>query len=183
MPRAFIAVEIDATSALRRALAELEAMDRPVKAVAPENLHITLRFLGQTDECLFADLLEAVGVASDGIGPFDLHLVGMGAFPHARRPWVVWVGSDQDEPLKGIVDGLNVLIDALGFAGSGRPWSSHLTLARIKARPPQELTGFLDGRRSFDFGTHRVDRINLKTSTLSSAGPRYETVGSVRLKG
>ena len=182
MHRTFIAVDVDPNPVLRRALSKLHVMGRAIKAVAPENLHVTLRFLGSTDEGQFAELLDAIRIASADVSPFEFRLIGVGAFPSARRPSVVWVGSDGAERLTRVVEELNPLVDDLGFQSEKRPWSCHLTLARVKARPPGDLAQFLDGHRATDFGTCRVSQIELKSSVLSNSGPRYDTIGSADLK-
>lgn len=181
MHRTFIAVTVDPNPAIRCVLSALQAMRRPIKAVVPENLHITLRFLGATDEALFADVLDATRLSSFGVEPFAFRLVGVGTFPNLRRPSVVWVGTDSAKPLQRIVEKLNPRIDEMGFPPVTRPWSSHLTLARVKARAPRDLEAFLNDHRFVDFGVCRISEIDLKSSVLTSAGPRYDTIGSVAL--
>ena len=181
MPRAFIAIHIEPPAALLKTLHAIRALDGPIKTVEDHNLHITLRFLGDTDESQFPDLIAAMRQACEGCGPFTMELKGLGAFPRIERPSVAWVGVEQEEPLRVIVNRLNPLIDALNFGGDHRPWNPHLTLARIKAKPPGELLDMLRDRRDTPFGSVAVTQINLMKSTLTPKGPIYDVIHRVAL--
>jgi len=182
--RSFIAIRIEPTAALRRAVRPLNEMGRPVRAVSPDNLHLTLRFLGDTDPDLFDAIADAMGAAAADAGPFDLGLAGMGVFPDRRRPSVVWVGAREGHPLDGIVRRLNPKLDDLGeFKPARDSWQAHLTLARVKARPPRAFGALLDEHQSTDFGSSRVETIELMTSQLRPAGPVYSVARRVGLSG
>ncbi len=183
MCRAFVAVRVKPTPALRDLMNDLSAVGWPVRTTPAGNLHITLRFLGGTLASVLPDVVNAVRQACAGVEPFDLKLNGLGVFPSARRPRVMWVGTSDDAPLCRIVDRLEPEIEALGFGGDGRPWSSHLTIARIKARPPQVVFDWLDSKADAAFGAVRVGRVDVMLSELSAEGPRYSLHESVTLVG
>ncbi|MCC7147021.1 MAG: RNA 2',3'-cyclic phosphodiesterase [Phycisphaeraceae bacterium] len=166
---------------LSDALTELGTMLPAVRPVPAHNLHLTLRFLGESDESLFPALLDAIKVSTAGIGPFVVHLQGLGIFPSPARPTVLWVSLQGAEPLQEIVKRLNPRVDALGFGGDLRAWQPHLTLARIKARPPQEFGSFLQRHRHAYFGSFTVHAIDLMTSQLRPQGPIYTVAGRVEL--
>jgi 2'-5' RNA ligase len=181
MPRAFIAIQVAPLPPLLQLISELEQLGGPVKAVAAGNLHITLRFLGETDESSLPAVTQAIEQAASSRRAFDFQLAGVGAFPSVSRPSVVWVGARGDGPLLDLVSELNPGIDALGFGGDARPFVTHLTIARVKARPPQRLLQLLSLWRDAAIGRVRVSRIDLMKSQLTKSGPIYSVVQSVPL--
>ena len=184
MPRSFIAIRIaPPPSALLEAAAPLARMGRAVKAIEPQNLHITLRFLGDTDEAMLALVSGAVREAVDAakLRAFSFELAGVGAFPHEQRPSVVWAGGRDDQPVHALVAAMTPLLDTLDFVPETRPWTTHLTLARVKARPPRELHDLLARHRETSFGRVTIEQVELITSELLPSGPRYTTVDHVRL--
>ena len=119
--RTFIAVHLHAGAALRAVLASLADMGPAVRPVAADGLHVTLKFLGDTDAALIPAVAGAIRECVAGQGPFELRLTGLGAFPHPGRPSVVWAGiEDDDGRLKtGVRDRETPL--AWGFEGHGEP--------------------------------------------------------------
>lgn len=181
MVRAFIAVSIKPTQELAAFLARLRRLGGSVKTVADENLHITLRFLGQIEEVLLKPITDAVRDATRNTKAFDLNLVGVGAYPRLERPSVVWAGVDDSGILPTLVHRLAKPLHDLGVGPEDRPWSAHVTLGRIKNKPPTALCDLLNAHRSVPFGAVRVRSIDLLTSQLRSAGPIYTTAGRVLL--
>jgi len=179
--RSFIAVRVPPTPALRHTLRQLNEMGRTLRAVSPDNLHLTLRFLGDTDPSLFDEIAGAMTAAVVDVQPFAIHWQGMGVFPDARRPSVLWVGAAAQTPLPQIVGRLNPQLDALGFTPERRPWQAHLTVARIKAKPPTSFWPFLEQHATTDFGSVPVDSIELLTSDLRPTGPVYSVTRTVPL--
>ena len=92
MIRAFIAARLTATPDLCRLLDRMSGFGRAVRPVAAENLHLTLRFLGQIEPEQTVEIAEAMRAAAEGVATFDVQLVGVGAFPKPQRPSVIWVG-------------------------------------------------------------------------------------------
>ena len=145
-------------------------------------MHLTLRFLGSIDEAQIESITSAVAGAADGVGPFDFDLCRVGAFPNERRPAVIWVGVDDGGRFAPIVARLNVRLADLGISADVRPWHPHITVARIKARPPRRLYDLIRQHRGDPFGRTRVERIELIRSDLSPAGPSYTTLSQVPLE-
>ena len=179
--RAFIAVRIDPAVGLKQVLARLQAMGRPVLAVRAADLHVTLRFLGPIDPSQVDAIAAAISTAVQGQRPLPIHLVGAGAFPNQQRPAVVWAGIDVAEPLRRIVARLAGPLEQAGFGPEGRPWQAHVTLARIKARPPTALVQLLADHAQSDFGRQIVGQVTLIESRLKPDGPQYSDVVSVGL--
>jgi len=177
--RAFISVDVGDRidwHALRRELAEV---DRGVRPVRSEQLHLTLRFLGDTDEHRVDGLKELMARAVDGVEPFRLAFEGVGAFPNARRARVVWIGLVGAEPLVEVARRLEEGVVEMGWKAEGRPFRPHATVARVKQlRRHERLGSLLDRWRDRSFGSMEVRAIHLKSSDLRPEGAVYGTVHS-----
>ena len=103
--------------------------------MGPTGIHLTLKFLGNIDPHLVDNLLEAMRRSAQGSSPFRLQLSGLGLFPNAKEPWVLWVGVDGDlDPLRGLQERVEEAVVKLGFPRESRPFSPHLTLGRVHDR-------------------------------------------------
>lgn len=178
--RAFIAAEIDANGDLRDILTRLRRSGADLKVVRPELLHVTLKFLGDTDEGLVDDIASRMERAVQDIGPFSVRMLGMGAFPSLSNIRVVWVGMEDHGVMAEIAHRLDSSLDDLGFERDRKGFKAHLTIAR--ARSPAGMGAVqaaLKEKAASDFGTYRFESIRLKKSTLSPQGPTYQTVREV----
>jgi RNA 2',3'-cyclic 3'-phosphodiesterase len=153
--------------------------------VTTGNLHLTVKFLGEVAE----DRVEAIAGALTGavarVGAFDAQVEGLGAFPSAARPRVVWAGVTAGAGALGDVAGrVDEALDALGFAREARPFSPHITLGRVRqpGRAPA-LTEALRGAAERPFGRFRVTRASLMRSELSTRGARYTELAAASLGG
>lgn len=182
--RAFIAVDLPEVAALTDLLAELKHSSEGLKVVAPEHLHVTVKFLGDTEEALAPEILETIREACRGIAPLGLRLQGVGAFPNLRRMSVLWVALEGAEPLAGIARTLDEALVDFGFPKERRPWAAHVTLARVRGGGGLDRArAILESRADARLGEVRVDEVRLKKSVLGPQGPAYTTVGAVRLEG
>ena len=179
MPRLFIAVDLSAE--LRPVVARLLQGIGGARWTRPEQLHITLRFLGDTPEDQLDDLRARLRQVRTP--RFELALRGTGVFPPVggRKPArVLWLGLDPPEPpaaLKHAVDGV------LGPdpETAKRGFSPHLTLARFPTRPSRDLDRFLAEHVGFDSGRFMVSNLHLYRSTLRPQGALHEIVESYLL--
>jgi 2'-5' RNA ligase len=182
--RAFISVEVGPRIDWHSLRKELSDVDRGVRPVRPENLHLTLRFLGDTDEGLVEDLGDLMGKSVEGVSPFHLTFQGVGAFPNARKARVVWIGIHGAEPLVAIARRLEEGVREMGWKAEKRSFRPHATVARIKhIRRHGRLSSLLDRWHDGDFGTMEVRSIELKRSQLTPEGAIYSTVHSTPLDG
>jgi RNA 2',3'-cyclic 3'-phosphodiesterase len=179
--RCFIAVKIPPLDALRPVLKELAAMGRAVKTVEPENLHVTLKFLGETDRNAVPEIGSVLKAAAGVYQRCVLNLSGLGVFPHERRPNVVWAGLEGSQTLAGLAVDLEPELEPLGFFPEERPFVPHLTLARIKARPPESLFDLLARHARTAFGTATIDHVELIRSELGLDGAKYTVLETARL--
>ncbi|MBI3866599.1 MAG: RNA 2',3'-cyclic phosphodiesterase [Planctomycetia bacterium] len=181
--RTFIAVDAAPTPALRRLHDRLSELGDRFRPVSLANLHITLRFLGDTAPSQLAPIGELVRQAVELRDAFHVRLKGLGAFPHARRPSVVWLGLDQAEPLCQIAADLDRVLSTLGFLPEQRPFTPHLTLLRIKSRPPESLHSLLEKEADTDFGMIEVNRVHFYQSELGRNGSKYTRLSTATLRG
>jgi 2'-5' RNA ligase len=153
--------------------------------VDPENVHLTLQFLGAVPEERVAAVLAAVAEVAAAGRPLGLEVKGAGGFPSARRPRVVWLGVEGDVPaLAGLAAALGARLGPLGFPPEERAFSPHLTLAR--SRDPRGLPGLagaLVTAAAAEPIAWRAAELTAVESHLSPRGPRYEAIGRAPLGG
>ncbi len=183
--RAFIAVELP--DFLRREVAALQAdfqsSGADVAWVKQENLHLTLKFLGDIQEKQVAPLKEAIGAAIGGCTPFDIRLEGIGAFPKTTFPRVIWVGVNQGEKqLAELANRVEEACAGLGFPKEERPFSPHLTIGRVRSK--DRLAQLIKQFQVAEFlasAPASVNRLVLFRSTLSASGSVYAALAEIPL--
>ena len=182
--RGFIAAEVPAGPHLNALTADLRDASPSLKVVRTDQLHLTIKFLGDTEDGLVPEIVAAIREATAGVRPFEIRLQGTGAFPSVARMSVIWVSVKGAEPLARIAEALETSLESLGFPREGRPWKAHLTLARVKGRRELDRARrILEAHADDAFGAHTVDAIVLKKSALTPDGARYSIVDAVRLTG
>jgi len=183
MIRTFIAVKIPASPPLRKVARQLAEMGQPVKSVAVDNLHVTLKFLGESDPELLPEIGDIVRAAAAPELAFQLRVVGLGAFPHLGRPSVDWAGMEDAETLVAIAEKLEKRLKPLGYQPARRKFHPHLTLARVRSKPPAELRTLVTEHESTEFGAATVESVLLVQSELRPEGARYTILHSTKLVG
>ena len=184
--RAFVAVNLD--PGLREGLVQVQERLKATRAdvgwVRPENLHLTLRFLGQVEEARLHAAAEAVAAATSGFGPFRFVLGGLGAFPTPRTARVVWIGvSHGAEKLASLQAKVEEGLESVGFPPEERAFSAHLTLGRVRGPGHREqLAVALTSMPAEPLGEMVLHRIELMKSDLNPGGPRYSVLQSFPLE-
>ncbi len=184
MVRAFVAIEVPDLRVMDGLVSfqkELEATRADLKLVERENLHFTVKFLGEVTD---AQVREADGrLKALRLPGAEVTVEGVGAFPSLGRPNVVWVGVSNDDAAK--VEGIaGPVIRALSGIGEEerRPFQAHLTVARVRAGASrQNLETLLRTSTGRSFGTVRLSEFKLKSSVLTPKGPIYSDVGAYPL--
>jgi 2'-5' RNA ligase len=184
--RSFVAVDTDETSVISKlveAQRALRNLGADLKLVEPENIHATVRFLGEVPLATMELVKEQMNEVK--FSPFDAEFVGLGAFPNLRRINVVWVGMRRgQEEITRIFEQLEPRLEKIGFAPDRKGFSPHVTIARVKTgRMGEELAKFVDEMRDAPFGVVHVDELRLKKSVLTPKGPVYSTIHAVRASG
>lgn len=158
-----------------RAQRAIVATGADVKAVEEENIHITLKFLGEIPEEKTAQVTSLVkGIA---FKPFTLDFRGVGVFPTPNRPSVVWAGvAGEASEMLAVFTELEKGLRALGFEPERRPFQPHVTLCRVRSgRNRAQLAEAIHAMQEEEFGPLRVEHIRLKKSVLTRSGPIYTT--------
>jgi 2'-5' RNA ligase len=188
--RSFIAIELpeEVKKGLLRVQDEL-GLDRYgfIRCVHPEGIHLTLKFLGNVPEPKIPDIVRVMEESSLGISPFQLQITEVGAFPNMRRPRVIWVGIKGElDKLIGWQQRLDNGLVPLGFAKENRPFTPHLTLARLRETcGPQDRVRFGEAVAAahveLDY-KFKVTSLNLMKSKLLPTGAVYTRLAEVKLK-
>lgn len=187
--RSFIAIELPEglKTELRRLQTRLKS-DGPtgVRWVDPASIHLTVKFLGDVPVDKLSEVTAAMSEAVQGILSFRLEVGGLGAFPNLSHVQVVWVGVDgETDKLAQLVQRIESRLSQLGFPEELRPFSPHLTLARVGNRVlPEErkrLGQLIAGTKFESSHAIEVNSINLMKSELTREGAVYRLLRSVKL--
>ncbi len=183
--RAFVALELP--EKLKQRFTEvcelLRTPDAKVRWVAPENIHLTLKFLGDINDHQAGAIGDAVHAVSTEFAPFSLEIGGIGAFPNRRNPRVIWMGVSPNPDLKRLFVKIEKAATSSGVSAEGRSFSPHLTIGRVKfLERRSRLIGLLRevGVEPFFY---LLDRLTLFESRLTPEGPVYRPVVSEYLSG
>jgi 2'-5' RNA ligase len=183
--RLFVALEIP--TAVRDGFAalikELRAADSSfsknrARWVRPENLHVTLKFIGHVD----TGKVDAIRAALAEVrldSPLELRFHGLGFFPNGKRPRVFWAGIDASPNLAPLAGEIDARLKKLGIAGETREFAPHLTLARFD--PPgvsDGLSAIAQENVAREFGADRADQFHLFESKIRSTGAEYTRLAS-----
>ncbi len=170
MPRLFIAVDMPET--IRNNLSLMAFGIPGAKWVAPEQLHLTVRFIGEVDGGLFRDIKEILGEIH--FASFSLQLKGVGYFPPRGAPRVLWVGLEKSEPLQLLRKKIDTALLRVRIEPEGRKFSPHITLARLKNSPVNKIANFLSGNGLFSQEPFQVEDFKLYSSVLSPKGAYHK---------
>jgi RNA 2',3'-cyclic 3'-phosphodiesterase len=176
--RLFVALDVpdDIREALRELIARLKPLCKSARWVRPEGMHITLKFIGHVDATKLPSIRAALA-AIRSIEPSEITFRGVGFFPNARRPRVVWCGVNASPNLEPLASDMNRALLPLGVPGDDRPFTPHLTLARFKS--PEAVEPLLPAVNEFAshlFGSLRATEFHLYESFLKSTGAVYKKI-------
>ncbi len=175
--RAFISIDVKASDQMVQFHSALNDANAQIKLVNLDIMHLTLKFLGNTEEDLVPQIVQLIENSVEGMDPFKIRFQGTGAFPSLNHMKVVWIGVRGIEKMRSIADYLNDELANLGFKKEKRKFSPHLTIGRVKGgRNKERLAEVINEWRNEDFGDLDVHDIRLKKSVLSPQGPTYSTV-------
>lgn len=179
MQRLFVA--IDLPEAVRQELALLK-MDIPgVRWVVPSQLHLTLRFIGDIGEEEVLRLLQEL--SSIRFGNFSLQLLGTGYFQSRGLPRILWAGVSESKHLAKLQEEIEKACIVSGALPDNRPFSPHLTVARIKGGKTNDVRQYVLNHRGFRSSRFKVERFHLYSSTLDKDGAIHRVLATVNAKG
>jgi len=180
--RSFIAFDVDDENITRR-LSEIQSMllktGADLKIVKPENIHVTIRFLGEIPPSIVEKVYEEMSKVT--FTPFDIEVKGLGVFPHMRRIRVIWAGIRKGaNELRNIYYQLEPNIQQIGLRPDNKGFSPHLTIARVRTgRRKEELARVIKDLENYEFGIIKAKCLRLKRSVLTPRGPIYSTLREV----
>ena len=187
--RLFIAVEIPdeiRQNIYKETLHFRKQIDFLVRWVPVENMHLTLKFLGDVAPSNVEFLKQMIRSEAEAVPCFSLPLTGLGAFPTIRRPRVIFIGIQSPAALDALQHGIEAGCRRLGYDSEERPFSAHLTLGRVKqnvgAADQQKIRRALESTQVDLLGTARVDSVHLYKSELHPSGSVYTRLYSAPLK-
>ena len=186
--RLFVALEIPAAvrdnlAALLKDLRDLSLRvgDKRGRWVRPENLHVTLKFIGEAADAKLEGIRDSLAkIRSDA--PVDLQFRGLGYFPHERHPRVLWVGLNASSNLALLAGDIDRALEAQGVAPEKRAFAPHVTLARFE--PPglhEKLGAAIQKNSQREFGSFQARDFHLIESKLRPSGAEYTTLASFPL--
>ncbi len=175
--RTFIAVDIDdreVISKITRLQEDLVRSSSRLKLVEPENIHLTIKFLGDVNKDRLPHIYRVVDEVSHKVSPFEMVLWGVGSFPSTTRPRVIWVGIKEGfEEAVHLIDLMESSLTELGFPREKKKPQPHVTVARVKYCSA-DLGRIISKFADLEFGSISVTQLKVKKSTLTSKGPVYE---------
>ncbi|MBI5631931.1 MAG: RNA 2',3'-cyclic phosphodiesterase [Nitrospirae bacterium] len=180
--RSFIAIKLP--EGIKRSITDLitrlKTLGTDVTWVSAEKIHLTLKFLGNTDDSLLPKIKESMSKKLSHYNAFYIKIVGVGCFPSERRPRVLWVGIENSDALKDMQKDIDSGVSEFGFALEDRPFSPHLTIGRVRSqRGIAELLRRFAEFRTTDFGIVEATSIYIMKSELKPAGAEHTSIAEI----
>lgn len=191
MLRVFIAVDIPAKE--KNKLAEiqktLKRAGAELKLTGPENIHLTIKFIGDIEESSINGLAKCISECLEATKEFGVRIAEVGAFPAENKPSIIWAGLDKGaDELKAIHGEINEKLDACGYSPKDdRPFLAHATLARVKSgsnrnKLSQIIRESRKDKKLLAWEEFTVEKVALYKSTLTAQGPVYEILKEFSLR-
>jgi 2'-5' RNA ligase len=180
--RSFFSFDIEDETIVRQ-LAEVQGMlvntGADLKRIKPQNIHLTVRFLGNISPPMVDAIYEEMKQLS--FTPFEIELRGLGAFPKLSYPRVVWTGIRKGaDELTDVFEQLEPRLRGLGFKPETKGFSPHLTITRVRTgRNKTQLIKLIRELEDYEFGAVKAECLRLKKSVLTPQGPIYTTLREV----
>lgn len=169
MPRLFVAIDLPVM--VREQLSTLCCGLPGARWVKAEQLHLTLRFIGDVDGSVFKQIREALSEVN--CEPFSLQLKDIGFFPPRGKPRVLWVGIGKNEQLVRLRNRIESTLVRMGLPPEGRKFSPHITLARLKDTPGSRIGAYLAHNSLFATESFPVHEFYLYSSVLNAKGAKH----------
>ncbi len=179
--RTFIGIPIPASDKIKEVLQLLSGF-KGIKPVEPENIHVTLKFLGNIEEENVKEINKVLKKTLRSFQPFQLSIKGTGFFPHPGNPRVIWIGIEEgkeilEEMFKAIEDALD------SFPKEKRGFVPHITVGRVKKK--EEIKRIAEELKKFEdvhFGTFNIRKVIFFKSKLTPQGPIYTPLREYNLR-
>ena len=179
--RCFIAAELD--KHIKQKLTDAQNLFRNLDGkfswTKREQMHLTIKFLGSVPDSKIDELKRTISIALDNasIKPFEFSVNGLGSFPPARSPKILWVGVEQKSELLRLYDAIENELNSIGFPREQRKFTPHLTIARIKSKiNTNACLKIIENNANFSAGNQRIEHITLFSSELKPSGAIYNII-------
>ncbi|GJQ59877.1 MAG: RNA 2',3'-cyclic phosphodiesterase [Candidatus Scalindua sp. AMX11] len=183
--RLFIAIEIEKRIKERilEFLNQLKETDVRIRWMAYENLHVTVKFIGDVDPIILPSLVKSLESVASRCRPFRIQIGNVAVFPTAKRPRILFVGlGDKENNLVNIFEEVETEIEEFGIKRELRKYVGHITIGRIKSQKNiHKILELLPSYSDRFFGQETVNHITLKQSELTPKGPIYSTLNRFTL--
>jgi RNA 2',3'-cyclic 3'-phosphodiesterase len=182
--RAFLAVDVDEklVNEISEVQKKLSDANAQLKFVEPENLHFTFKFFGEISLEKSEEIIEVVQKKIEKHHPFPINIKGMGVFPHMGYMRVIWLGVEQAEAFSRMLKDFDETFIKMGFKKE-KSYDPHLTIVRVKgAQNKEALAALIKELEGVEIGEMTVDKMVLKESELTPAGPIYTNLKEFELK-
>ncbi len=180
MVRLFVALEL--SDRQKTEIGDFQEMAKKylqgVRWVKPENIHLTLKFLGETEEKKVEVIKEAIDYACTGFRLFSISYGGAGMFPNERKARVLWVGiKEGEESICSLAGKIEAEMVSLGYKKEKRSFHPHLTIGRLRnPLPENSIKKYLSEGTGFVTSSILIDRVVLFESNLTRSGPIYKAL-------
>ncbi len=189
--RAFIAIELtqEIHQRLDQVISQLKQRigDSAIRWVPAENIHLTLKFLGDVSVANVEMLKKIMEAEANGCPQFEISVGGLGAFPNPHHPRVVWIGVEAPSELNNLPHAIESATERLGYTKEERPFSAHLTLGRVSrnATPKEarQIGEVIESTKIGFLGAATIDAVHLFKSDLKPTGSVYTKMFTALLKG
>jgi RNA 2',3'-cyclic 3'-phosphodiesterase len=184
MKRIFIAVKVDAEEGLNRIYSSLKARlaKESIKWTDSRNIHLTLVFLGDTEDQMTGSISRMLKERCRDFGKFEITLHGTGVFKSIRDTRVIWAGIDPSDKFISLYETIAAGVSSLGIRTEERPFKPHLTLGRIRYLKENLALGkIMEEYRNVEIQKVPVNEVLLYESILKPSGPEYRIIGKYEL--
>jgi 2'-5' RNA ligase len=185
MKRIFIALKVEAGDTLLTMISLLRSQlsSEYIRWTNPENIHITLSFLGDTEEMLIEDIISMMKKKCEASGRFELFIKGCGIFRNVNDPRIIWIGIEPSEKLLSLNSIIMKGLKGLGIEIEDRPFKPHLTIGRIKRLNDKETLKYLtDKYQNSEIQNIVIREVILYESILLQSGPVYKPLARFNLE-
>ncbi|MDH4129272.1 MAG: RNA 2',3'-cyclic phosphodiesterase [Spirochaetota bacterium] len=175
--RLFIAIHLNKPilKKIEELILPLANQYKDLKWVSFENMHITIKFLGETNDTNLDSIIKSLQEIN--LQSFNLTIQNLGAFPNINFPKVLWIGLKGDiNSIKSLVKKVETHMKVLNFLEERREWSPHITIARVRTKIPKDLINFISLHKDVHFGEISISSFSLMESNLTSKGPIYKEI-------
>ncbi|MCI0532136.1 MAG: RNA 2',3'-cyclic phosphodiesterase [candidate division Zixibacteria bacterium] len=183
--RAFIAVELpsDVKNQIARMQAELRRIPAQVSWTKADNVHLTLKFLGEIGSERLQPVTQAARAGCKGVKKFRISLKGLGGFPNLRQPRVIWIGTQNGaEELISLQAKIDSELDKAGFPREEKKFRPHFTIGRVRVPKSIEKLAQALGNTEFQTADIDISRVTVMQSRLSPGGSIYTALEKIELE-